>query len=471
MRITQQVFFAGPNISNINFGDTWNGRLTYFKTSFQTVSINTISRSGADERFGSFLKDIREVEEPSLVYVKSPKSAIDLARNLIEQSVDFSNQTCADLADWIKLNYHPEWTLAFALEKGIAIHHGKIPRSLGQLFVELFNEGHIRVLICTSTLIEGVNTSAKNVFVYDKKLGNSDFDYFSFCNIRGRVGRMMRHFVGNVYLYHNEPDGSNTDVDVPIFSNPNEADDYILMNVSPSELDNRGRQRQLQLPFKTGLSQELLRQYGIFGHEALRVVRDNIEKIASKGDGQSLIWTGRPNYNQMEQLAERIKPLMLARPGGLNANRSFKQIAYFWNQLMRAETLSAFIEFFVKNDSAQSVDDKIKVCFEFLSSCEFNYPTAVGALSAIIKEVVPDSNHNYSLFETELQNWFWPNWMKEVDESGIPFPLSQKIRQFIGKKNNSREALRVIASLDRNRISTMHPIEQYLIGRSCELIH
>jgi len=471
MRITQQVFFAGPNISNINFGDTWNGRLTYFKTSFQTVSINTISRSGADERFGSFLKDIREVEEPSLVYVKSPKSAIDLARNLIEQSVDFSNQTCADLADWIKLNYHPEWTLALALEKGIAIHHGKIPRSLSQLFVELFNDGHVRVLICTSTLIEGVNTSAKNVFVYDKKMGNSDFDYFSFCNIRGRVGRMMRHFVGNVYLYHNEPDGSNTDVDVPIFSNPNEADDYILMNVSPSELDNRGRQRQLQLPFDTGLSKELLRQYGIFGHKALRVVRDNIEKIASKGDGQSLIWTGRPNYNQMRKLAELIKPLMHARPGEPNANRTANQITYFWNQLMRADTLSAFISIFTNDVNAESVDDKLKVCFEFLSSCEFNYPTAVGALSAIIKEVIPDSSHNYSLFETELQNWFWPNWMKEIDESGIPFPLSQKIRQFIGADSNSREVLRVIANLEEERLSAMHPIEQYLIRRSRELVH
>ena len=138
---------------------------------------------------------------------------------------------------------------------------------------------------------------------------------------------------------------------------------------------------------------------------------------------------------------------------------------------MRADTLSAFISIFTNDVNAESVDDKLKVCFEFLSSCEFNYPTAVGALSAIIKEVIPDSSHNYSLFETELQNWFWPNWMKEIDESGIPFPLSQKIRQFIGADSNSREVLRVIANLEEERLSAMHPIEQYLIRRSRELVH
>jgi hypothetical protein len=39
-----------------------------------------------------------------------------------------------------------------------------------QVFVHLFNENEIKVLICTSTLIEGVNTSAANVFIYDKKI-------------------------------------------------------------------------------------------------------------------------------------------------------------------------------------------------------------------------------------------------------------------------------------------------------------
>lgn len=479
MSLNPQIFLAGPNISEINFGEKWNGRLTYFKSGFQTVSVNSVSRIGTGDHFEIFLADIREVEEPALVYVKSPKSAFDLAKNLIDQGVDFSNQDCRDLADWIKRNYHPEWTLALALETGIAIHHGKIPRSLGQLFVELFNEGLIRILICTSTLIEGVNTSAKNVFIYDKKLGNSNFDYFSFCNIRGRVGRMMRHFVGNVYLYHNEPDGSNTNVDVPIFSNPNEADDYILMNVSPFELDDVGRQRQLQLPVDTGLSKELLKQYGIFGQEALRAVKEKIEKIAREGNGGSLVWTGRPKYVQMKEMAKLIKPLMQARPNERSGGRSAAQVALFWHKLIEATTLSDFVDFFAKeykeyrngNEYDPTLDTKIYACFQFLSSCEFNYPTAVGALSAIIKEVIPDSNHNYSLFETELQNWFWPNWMKEVDESGIPFPLSQKIKQFIGAENNSREALRVIANLDEERISDMHPIEQYLIRRSRELVH
>ena len=37
--------------------------------------------------------------------------------------------------------------------------------------VALFNDRHLRFVICTSSLIEGVNTSAKNVVIYESKIG------------------------------------------------------------------------------------------------------------------------------------------------------------------------------------------------------------------------------------------------------------------------------------------------------------
>jgi replicative superfamily II helicase len=56
-----------------------------------------------------------------------------------------------------------------ALHMGIGFHHGAIPRHLGSSLVDAFNEKKIRWLFCTSTLIEGVNTSAKNVIYLTKK--------------------------------------------------------------------------------------------------------------------------------------------------------------------------------------------------------------------------------------------------------------------------------------------------------------
>ncbi len=60
-------------------------------------------------------------------------------------------------------------------------------------FVRLFNTGELPVLICTSTLIEGVNTAAKSVLIFDKKIDRRDYDFFTFSNIKGRAGRLGQH--------------------------------------------------------------------------------------------------------------------------------------------------------------------------------------------------------------------------------------------------------------------------------------
>ena len=62
------------------------------------------------------------------------------------------------------------------------------------------------ILICTSTLIEGVNTAAKSVLIYDKAIANRNYDFFTFSNIRGRAGRLGQHHVGKVYLSTDLPD-------------------------------------------------------------------------------------------------------------------------------------------------------------------------------------------------------------------------------------------------------------------------
>jgi replicative superfamily II helicase len=123
-----------------------------------------------------------------------------------------------EAADWVAANYDPEWTLSRALRVGIGMHHGRMPRALAQVVVKGFNLEVIDFLICTSTLIEGVNTKAKNVVIFDNKIATQKYDYFTFNNIRGRSGRMFEHFVGNVYLFHPEPQEDLPFVDIPVFT-------------------------------------------------------------------------------------------------------------------------------------------------------------------------------------------------------------------------------------------------------------
>ena len=84
----------------------------------------------------------------------------------------------------------------------IAGSSGRIPRSMASHFVRLFNMGELPVLICTSTLNEGVNTAAKSVLIFDKQISRQEYDFFTFANIRRRAGRLGQHQIGSAYLFH-----------------------------------------------------------------------------------------------------------------------------------------------------------------------------------------------------------------------------------------------------------------------------
>lgn len=94
------------------------------------------------------------------------------------------------------------WDLVYALRNQIGIHNGKFPKYFQREIMRLFNEGAMSALFCTSTIVEGVNTNAKTVVVYNNPSGKTnESKKFLLLNINGRAGRYQHHFIGNiVYL-------------------------------------------------------------------------------------------------------------------------------------------------------------------------------------------------------------------------------------------------------------------------------
>lgn len=93
-----------------------------------------------------------------------------------------------------------QWIVTKALKKGIGIHHGLVPKYIQQEIISLFNEKVLKVLICTTTITEGVNTTAKNMIVLSSKKGRKDLKKFDAQNIEGRAGRFMQHYQGRVFI-------------------------------------------------------------------------------------------------------------------------------------------------------------------------------------------------------------------------------------------------------------------------------
>lgn len=93
-----------------------------------------------------------------------------------------------------------QWIVTKALKHGVGIHHGLVPKYIQQEIINLFNEGVLKVLVCTTTITEGVNTTTKNMIVLSGKKGTKDLKKFDAQNIEGRAGRFMKHYQGRVFV-------------------------------------------------------------------------------------------------------------------------------------------------------------------------------------------------------------------------------------------------------------------------------
>jgi hypothetical protein len=178
-RTGAQFYFLGPNIRALKEGipNDFLGRLQFIRTGVSTVAIDEIHIKGGDDPHQTLAERCRGFDDPTLIYVQSPRSARDVLKALIEGGVSAPNSSLDRAVEWLAETYHPAWSVCEGMAHGIGVHHGQLPRSVAHFMVRAFRERRLRFLICTSSLIEGVNTSAKNVIVFDKKIGNANFDF------------------------------------------------------------------------------------------------------------------------------------------------------------------------------------------------------------------------------------------------------------------------------------------------------
>lgn len=148
-----------------------------------------------------FEKDENGKEVQSIVYFPSTRKTVIAARDFAANRVEKTDcKELMDLAQDIKNEVHGEYYLVDLIKKGIAYHIGYLPSSIRQRIEDLFKDGKITMLFCTSTLIEGVNLPADNLFVTDFKNGTKHMKPVDFRNLIGRVGRLEYNLYGNVFL-------------------------------------------------------------------------------------------------------------------------------------------------------------------------------------------------------------------------------------------------------------------------------
>jgi len=75
------------------------------------------------------------------------------------------------------------------LQKGIVVHHGRMPGLMARLLVDLVQEQIVYLVIATSTLSEGVNLPFETILIPSIRRGTQVISVREFGNLVGRAGR------------------------------------------------------------------------------------------------------------------------------------------------------------------------------------------------------------------------------------------------------------------------------------------
>jgi hypothetical protein len=285
---------------------------------------------------------------PGLVFISSPDRANQLAATLTEE-VAFAKVN--DMSEWIDENFGEGWELRKAVAAGVGVHHGRIPRSLASQFVRMFNNGALPILICTSTPIEGVNTAAKSVLIYDKQIARKDYDFFTFSNIRGRAGRLGQHQVGSVYLFHAPPEEQTVEVEPPLFGDLDDAPDELVVHISDEDSSPVISDRIAELARTMELTRDELRLASSVGLEDA-VALKQLTEVASR-QGAGIHWSGSPKYNDVLAVSRIIFDVRNVNEFGI---RSAAQLAVYLTNLRSHGTLRGFFHWHSANYRGQHVN-------------------------------------------------------------------------------------------------------------------
>lgn len=232
-------------------------------------------------------------KENCIIYHSTKNNVEKTAKNILDGKVmrQFDNTRYKTLLEHISKKYHKDWVVLRALKNGIGIHHGSVPKYIQKGIISLFNEskGGLFALISTTTITEGVNTSAKNLIVLSGKKGLKDLKKFDAKNIIGRAGRFNKHFTGRVIILRSNEfenvlksddeaikhknynqDSPKNDIDIEITN-----DNFLTQDNINKRAELLEKQRERNIP------EEYIRQFKVVSREDKIYIYDEIKKLTT----------------------------------------------------------------------------------------------------------------------------------------------------------------------------------------------
>ncbi|MEK4669012.1 DEAD/DEAH box helicase [Niallia sp. FSL R7-0271] len=228
------VYFASPNVSNPEiFLELFNIKegLSYrtkeapvgqnlFFVDLVNKSVKQFSEFEEYDFFPDLFKNVSSgleviyklaANHSNIIYCNSIADTVENARRFkdffIKNNIQMTYEERKELKKAIhniKELIHNDFYLIECLQYGIAYHFGSLPQIVRDNIEKLFKQGIIKHLFCTSTLLEGVNLPAKNVFILKNKKGLRNISKIDFWNLAGRAGRLNVELSGNIFCIRDD---------------------------------------------------------------------------------------------------------------------------------------------------------------------------------------------------------------------------------------------------------------------------
>lgn len=205
MEKSKKYLLLAPFLKEVRNIDKIENKPLFFSSNFSPVVNKVIEQRISDEndRYLETVKVVNKLENTKrLVYFPTVYSLNKFLYGTFEFDIKICKSRILDeFIEWASNEIHEEWSVLKALNKGVLVHHGQLPLGIRMLQLELFDDidSGYNIMLCTSTLLEGVNTACENIIITKPARNKTEFDAFDFFNLVGRTGRLCQYYLGTAY--------------------------------------------------------------------------------------------------------------------------------------------------------------------------------------------------------------------------------------------------------------------------------
>lgn len=317
---SKKIALLGPFINDVKFEKTKLDIVKYF-TNYMPV-YNKLLIVPEEKNWKNYIKLSHQ-----LIYFKTPESIYNNIKKLLDL-IPTSEEMISKYSKEIKYLEEivgREWYVVELLKRGIGIHHGKTPMFLRKFYENEYNNGNLKILLCTNTLMEGINTPTDSLIVVD-----SPGSAFKLNNLMGRVGRLniVNPVIGEIVISNNEIldniKNTNDWLTLQILAENNEAnidDEIVYLN---KEYKNISKQEKI--------NKKIDRMENEYGIDKNTIIEKNLEfnKVYQMFDSKI-----KEKITPSSSILDIVKTCLKIIPGPAYAFdvKKFKQLNYFYEYL------------------------------------------------------------------------------------------------------------------------------------------